>query len=163
MAEANLNAQLSGDEEDTLEGKYLTFALGDEEYGVEIRNVTEIVGVTPITHVPDTPHYLRGVINLRGKVIPVIDMRLYFNLEFREYDDRTCFIVTEVDELLVALVVDYVCEVTTIDDISPVPNQGDQTMEYMQGIGKMPSGIKLLLNIHKLLGVDSESTDANIA
>ena len=142
-------------EEDTLYRKYLTFALGAEEYGIEIRNVTEIVEVTPITLVPEMPVYVRGIINLRGKIIPVIDLRLLFFMEPKEYDDRTCFVVVEMKDLMVALVVDYVCEVTAIEDISPIPNMNSSAgHEYVKGIGKMPDGVKLLLDSGKLLGIE---------
>ena len=155
MENAMSETLASAREEDTLYRKYLTFALGEEEYGIEIRNVTEIVEVTPITLVPEMPVYVRGIINLRGKIIPVLDLRLLFCMEQKEYDDQTCFVVVEMKDLMVALVVDYVCEVTSIVDISPVPsvNAGDG-YEYVKGIGKMPDGVKLLLDSGKLLGVE---------
>ena len=146
-----INSELQ--EESTLTNKYLTFALSDETYGIEIAYVTEIVGVTPITFVPEMPHFIKGIINLRGKIIPVLDMRLFFNMEPLEYNERTCFIVVEDCGLMVALAVDFVCEVTVIEDVSEVPEMHTDTQRYMQGIGKMPDGVKLLLDCNMLLGI----------
>lgn len=95
--------------------KYLTFSLGDEECGINIRNITEIIGLQKITEMPDAPPYVRGVINLRGKVIPILDMRLRFGVDEREYDDRTCIIVVMVDNISVGLIVDTVAEVLDIE------------------------------------------------
>ena len=92
--------------EDTQEGKYLTFQLNEEEYGIEIGYVTEIIGLQNINVVPDMPHYIRGVINLRGKVIPVMDVRLRFGAPERQYDERTCIIVINVKEQSIGLIVD---------------------------------------------------------
>src|SRR5690554_6663806 len=102
--------------EDTLHGKYLTFAIGNEAYGIEIRFVTEIIGLQPITEVPEVPKYVKGIINLRGKIIPVIDVRLKFRKEPIPYDDRTCIVVIALDTLVVGLIVDNVAEVVSIGD-----------------------------------------------
>ena len=85
-----------GQEEDTQKGKFLTFSLGNESYGLEIKYVTEIIGIQPITEVPELPEYIRGIINLRGKIIPVMDVRLRFKKPFNEYNERTCIIVIDV-------------------------------------------------------------------
>lgn len=140
--------------EDTQEGKYLTFALGDEEYGIEIRNVTEIIGIQKITALPDTPHFMKGVINLRGKVIPVIDVRLKFNLEAKAYDDRTCIIVVNIRNMSVGLIVDTVSEVMDIpgknvEDPPRVNNRAGS--RYIKGLGKVENKVKILLDSHKLL------------
>lgn len=147
--------------EDTQEGKYLTFHMFKEDYGIEIRFVTEIIGIQRITEVPDMPGFIKGVINLRGKVIPVMDVRARFNLPVREYDDRTCIIVVQLNTTSVGLVVDKVNEVVDIppQNIEPAPrtNAGNST-EYIQGMGKMGGQVKILLNVGKLL-YDSEIDD----
>ncbi|HKL27331.1 MAG TPA: chemotaxis protein CheW, partial [Desulfuromonadales bacterium] len=110
------NSNLAVDEfyegdEDTQKGKYLTFHLGKEDFGIEIRHVTEIIGIQKITEVPDMPDFVRGVINLRGQVIPVMDVRTRFRMQHRDYDERTCIVVVNVAEKTVGLVVDKVNEV----------------------------------------------------
>ncbi|MDP4095008.1 MAG: chemotaxis protein CheW, partial [Bacillota bacterium] len=85
-------------EEDTQKDKYLTFVVGSETYGIEIRHVTEIIGIQPITEVPELPEYIRGIINLRGKIIPVMDVRMRFKKSFKEYNDRTCVIVVDIED-----------------------------------------------------------------
>lgn len=143
--------------EDTQEGKYLTFHMGDEDYGIEIRYVTEIIGIQRITEVPDMPMFIKGVINLRGKVIPVMDVRARFNLPPREYDERTCIVVVQLNETSVGLVVDKVNEVADIpaENIEPPPRSHSGSAEYIQGMGKIGESVKILLNVGKLL-YDSE-------
>ncbi|MEW6771585.1 MAG: chemotaxis protein CheW [Bacillota bacterium] len=140
--------------EDTQEGKFLTFILGEEEYGIEIRHVTEIIGIQSITEVPDMPAHVKGVINLRGKVIPVMDVRLRFGMPERPYDDRTCIVVINIDGQAVGLVVDRVSEVLDIpkDDIEPPPavKKGEGS-RFIQGMGKVGEEVKILLDAHKLL------------
>ncbi|MFQ5649175.1 MAG: chemotaxis protein CheW [bacterium] len=141
-------------QEDTQEGKFLTFALGNEEYGIEIRNVTEIIGIQKITDLPDTPHFVKGVINLRGKVIPVIDVRLRFGLEELEYNDRTCIIVVNIRNMTVGLIVDTVSEVMDISerDVEAPPKVNTTAgARYIQGLGKVGDDVKILLDTHKLL------------
>lgn len=140
-------------EEDTQRGRFLTFSLGSEFYGLEICYVTEIIGLQPITEVPDLPDYVKGIINLRGKIIPVIDVRLRFKKSFREYTDRTCVIIVDVDETAVGLIVDAVSEVLTIsdDNIVPPPEIKSVQNRYIKGIGKVGGEIKLLLNCRQLL------------
>ena len=139
-------------EEDTLEGKYLTFRLADEEYGIAIRYVTEIIGVQRITEVPDLPEFMRGVINLRGKVIPLMDMRSRFQLPAREFDERTCFVVVEIESYTVGLVVDEVNEVVGIDadQIEPPPRRARQGAGYICGLGKIGEEVKILLDLKAL-------------
>jgi len=139
-------------------GKYLTFILAEEEYGIGILKVKEIIGMMPITTIPRTPESLKGVINLRGKVIPIIDLRLKFNMEAIPYSDRTCIIVVEIDSnastLLIGIVVDAVSEVLNIreEEIEETPKFGTSlNTEYILGMAKRDGGVKILLNIDKVL------------
>jgi len=143
------------------EGKYLTFSLANEEYGIGILKVKEIIGMMPITPVPRTPAYVKGVINLRGKVIPVVDLRLKFEMEEMGYTERTCIIVVEtrgqLGSVLVGIVVDSVSEVLNIRaaDIEEAPAFGARlNTDYILGMAKMNGGIKILLDIDKVLEVD---------
>ena len=143
------------------EGKYLTFTLADEEYGIGILKVKEIIGMMPITSVPRTPQYVKGVINLRGKVIPVIDLRIKFDMEAIEYDDRTCIIVVEIEgragTFLIGNVVDSVSEVLNIkgDDIEDTPKLGTNlNTAYILGMAKMEGGVKILLDIDRVLNAE---------
>lgn len=140
-------------EEDTQRGRFLTFSLGEEVFGVEIKFVTEIIGLQPITPIPETPDYILGIVNLRGKIIPVMDMRLKFGLEQISYDDRTCIIVIETDDITIGLIVDNVAEVLMIDDENIVPPPDIRTglqNRYISGIGKAGNEVKLLLSCEKL-------------
>lgn len=140
-------------DEDTQKDKYLTFKVGEEDYGIEIRRVTEIIGVQKITAVPDMPDYVKGVINLRGKVIPIIDMRRRFVLEDRDYDERTCIVVVNMAEGAVGLVVDTVNEVADIpeDQIEPAPDINKKGGNFMiHGLGKIGEDVKIILNVDKL-------------
>lgn len=141
--------------EDTQKGKYLTFSIGKEDYGIEIRYVTEIIGIQMVTEVPELPDYVRGIINLRGKIIPVIDIRLRFKKEFKEYNDRTCIIVIDIFEVSIGLIVDSVSEVLNIDEsnvVLPPDMKTGFNNRYVKGIGKVGSEVKLLLDCEKLLG-----------
>ena len=138
--------------------KYLTFSLGSEEYGVEILKVREIIGLLDITPVPHTPEFIKGVINLRGKVIPVIDLRLKFGLEPKEYDERTCIIVVEVSNeagsVMMGIVVDSVSEVLNISttDIEPAPKFGiNIDTKFILGMAKTKDRVKILLDINRVL------------
>ncbi len=140
--------------EDTQKDKYLTFHLAGEDYGIEIEYVIEIIGILNITDVPDMPAFIRGVINLRGKVVPIMDVRSRFGLEDREYDDRTCIIVVNIDGTEVGLVVDEVSEVMDIPEtnVEPAPKTSKNTEDsYIQGMGKVNNDVKILLDVHKLL------------
>ena len=140
--------------EDTQQGKFLTFHLGEEVYGIEIRYVTEIIGIQKITEVPDMPDFIKGVINLRGQVIPVMDVRTRFRMEPREYDDRTCVIVVRINDLSIGLVVDTVNEVQDIEDkdISPPPSISKKaSSRFLQGMGKVGDQVRILLNVSTLL------------
>lgn len=152
MAE-DLSMNGSGSE-DTQKDKYLTFHLAGENYGIEICHVIEIIGIQSITEVPDMPAFIRGVINLRGKVIPVMDVRARFKLPARDYDDRTCIIVINVDSTEAGLVVDEVSEVADIPEshVEPAPRTNKNTENsYIQGMGKMNKRVVILLEAHKLL------------
>ena len=139
--------------EDTQKGKFLTFCMGNEFYGIEIKYVTEIIGVQPITEIPEMPEYIKGIINLRGKIIPVMDVRLRFRKPFREYNDRTCIVVIDIREVSIGLIVDSVSEVIAIPDeeIVAPPNLAKEGNRYIKGIGKVGSDVKLLLDSDKLL------------
>lgn len=143
------------------EGKYLTFSLEREEYGIGILKVKEIIGMMKITPVPQTPEYVKGVINLRGKVIPVIDLRLRFGMEAMEYNDRTCIIVVEINtasgRLHTGIVVDSVSEVLNIktSEIEDTPTFGARlNTDYILGMAKMGGGVKILLDIDRVLNPD---------
>ncbi len=140
------------------EGKYLTFTLAEEEYGIGILKIKEIIGMMPITSVPQTPEFVKGVINLRGKVIPVIDLRLRFGMGEMDYTDRTCIIVVEIDgqagTVLIGIVVDSVSEVLNVkgDEIEDTPTFGTKLdTEYILGMAKMKGGVKILLHIDRVL------------
>jgi len=144
------------------EGKYLTFTLASEEYGIGILKVKEIIGMMSITTVPQTAGYVKGVINLRGKVIPVVDLRLKFGIEAMGYTERTCIIVVEIagegKTIMMGIVVDSVSEVLNIrgGDIEDTPNFGSQlNTDYILGMAKIGGGVKILLDIDKVLS-DSE-------
>ncbi len=145
-------------EEDAQRGKYLTFNIGKEEFGIEIRFVTEIIGgIQAITEVPEVPHYVKGIINLRGKIIPVIDVNLRFKREAKEYTDRTCIIVIDIDDLSVGLIVDNVTEVLSIpeEDIVPPPDaRAGFSHQYLKAVGKVGGSVKLILDCHRILDHD---------
>ncbi|MBN1829932.1 MAG: purine-binding chemotaxis protein CheW [Deltaproteobacteria bacterium] len=141
--------------------KYLTFSLANEEYGIGILRIKEIIGMLPITLIPRTPHYVKGVINLRGKVIPVVDMRLKFGMEAVDATERTCIIVVEISgnnkTVLTGIVVDSVSEVLNIksEDIEPTPSFGSKlNTDFIMGMAKTEGGVKILLDIDKVLNVN---------
>jgi purine-binding chemotaxis protein CheW len=140
------------------EGKYLTFSMADEEYGIGILKIKEIIGMMPVTTVPQTPEFVKGVINLRGKVIPVADLRLRFGMESIDYTDRTCIIVVEITgpsgTVMIGIVVDSVSEVLNIktEDIEDTPTFGAKLdTDYILGMAKIGKGVKILLDIDKVL------------
>ncbi len=142
-------------------GKYLTFSLDEEEYGIGILKVKEIIGMMSITSVPRTPEFVKGVINLRGKVIPVMDLRLKFSMKAIPYSDRTCIIVVEIESqgstVLIGIVVDAVSEVLNIkeEDIEETPAFGTNlNTDYILGMAKMEGGVKILLDINKVLSTE---------
>jgi purine-binding chemotaxis protein CheW len=146
---------LEEDEENAQENKYLLFKLSDEEYGINITMVQSIEEMQTIVAVPDMPNYVKGVINLRGQVIPVLDLRINFGMEEREYDDRTCMVITRIGETNMGLIVDTVSEVVDIPEnsIEPPPQfkSDTRTEHYIAGIGKVEDEVKILLDVSKLL------------
>jgi purine-binding chemotaxis protein CheW len=142
---------------DSLAGKYLTFTLDKEEYGIALLKVKEIIGMMPITSVPQTPEYVKGVINLRGKVIPVSDLRLRFEMAAADYTERTCIIVVEIQceetTIQVGIVVDAVSEVINIKagDVEDAPNFGTKVeTDYILGMANMEGQVKILLDIDQV-------------
>jgi purine-binding chemotaxis protein CheW len=135
-------------------GKFLTFFLAEEEYGLEIIKVREIIGMIPITRVPRTPEHMRGVVNLRGKVIAVVDLRIKFGLEATEQSQRTCIIVVQAGGVEFGVVVDRVSEVANIagSDIEDPPAFGTgMETEYLLGLAKSQGRVKLLLDLDRVL------------
>ena len=143
-------------EYDEKKSKYMTFKSGNEYFGLKIQYVNEIIQIQAITKVPETENYIKGLINLRGKIIPVIDVRLRFGQEAFEYNDRTCIIVLQVNSTMVGLIVEKIADVVEIkdNDILPPPtiSRTDQVnRKYIYGIGKVGDTVKLLLDPDKLL------------
>ena len=139
--------------------KFLTFALAGEEYGINVMQVKEIIGMLPVTVLPQTPAYVKGVINLRDKVIPIIDLRCKFDLEQVEPTERTCIIVIETEteeqkQALVGLIIDGVSEVINLkgDEVEPAPTMQSQLREQLiLGLAKCENGVKILLDIDKII------------
>lgn len=145
------------EEEDTQKGKFLTFCMGKEDYGIEISCVKEIIGIQDITEVPELPDYIKGIINLRGKIIPVMDVRLRFNKEPKEQNDRTCIIVIDIGEVSIGLIVDTVAEVISIsqdDLIAPPQITNGKQNKYIKAIGNVRGDVKLILDCVRLLNED---------
>ncbi len=139
------------------EGKYLTFSLAEEAYGLEILRVREIIGVMEVTAVPRTPEFIKGVINLRGRVIPVMDLRLKFGMPEAEHTEETCIIVVTLGEVDMGIIVDCVNEVLDIaeDDIEDSPKFGDDvTTDYILGMGKTEGKVSILLDIARVLNAE---------
>jgi len=152
------------------EGKYLTFTIAEEEYGIGILKIKEIIGMMPVTSVPKTPEFVKGVINLRGKVIPVLDLRLRFGIEEIDYTERTCIIVVEVEgqggRVEIGIVVDSVSEVLNIkgSEIEDTPAFGTNLdTAFILGMAKMEGGIKILLDIDRVLATHEVEALQNAA
>lgn len=137
----------------TLENKFLTFYLGNESYGIEIQKIMEIVEIQKITRVPETLSFIKGVMNLRGNVIPVMDLRLRFGMQEAAYTNRTCVIIVIVEEVLVGLIIDSVSEVMEIltKNIEPILEKQNSKNQFIKGIGKANNQVKMLLDLKKLL------------
>lgn len=149
----NIFENILTEDADTEKNKFLTFIIGKENYGIEIKYVTEIIGFQEIFEIPELPKYVQGIINLRGKIIPVIDVRLRFKKEKKDYNDRTCIIVVDIKELTVGLIVDKVSEVLDINEeniVKPPDIKTGFQNRYVKGIGKIGKNIKLLLDCDKL-------------
>ncbi len=143
-------------EEDTQKGKFMTFQTGKEYFGISISYVEEIIVIPPITAIPEVKDYIKGLINLRGKIIPVIDVRTRFKMEPVEYTDRTCIIVINVKSTTIGLIVERIAEVDTIsdDDIVPPPSLGYKDSEknkYVYGLARTGDAVKLLIDPEKLI------------
>jgi len=142
------------DEQATQKGKNLTFNVDNETYGFEIKYVRQIIGLQEITPVPEQPRYIKGIINLRGQIIPIMDIRLKFQKEEKDYDDRTCIIVLDVEELSIGVIVDRVSEVIEIDDanITDAPEFDQEISDrYIRGIGKIGEKVVILLDCKQLI------------
>ncbi len=164
MAQTELWDQYDVDD-NALKNKYLLFSIGNELYGIEIRYITEIVGIQPITEVVEMPDYIKGITNLRGKIIPVMDARLRFRKEERAYDEKTCIIVIDNHNLSAGLIVDSVSEVLTIqeEDISSLPELNKSGPSYIKGIGKADGNVRLLLDCERLLAIDEHKLVGTLA
>ena len=139
---------------DSRAGKYLTFFLASEEYGVEILKVQEIIGRLPITPVPLTSKYIRGVINLRGKIHPIMDIKIKFRMDQTQITDETCIIVIKTANMMMGILVDKVSEVVNVasGEIEDTPSFGaDVNPEYLLGVGKTGGRVRLLLDIEKII------------
>ncbi len=165
MTESKEDQAIQGQSTARKEGKYLTFSLAGEEYGIGILKIKEIIGMMPITPVPQAGDYIKGVINLRGKVIPVVDLRLRFDVEAAEFTERTCIVVVEIEgkagTILMGLVVDSVSEVLNIKgaDIEDTPMLGTQVdTTYILGMAKTEGGVKILLDIDQVVNSEEVAT-----
>ncbi|MCI9072360.1 MAG: purine-binding chemotaxis protein CheW [Lachnospiraceae bacterium] len=156
------DSQVARDERDEQKGKYMTFKSGNEYYGLKIQYVSEIIQFQTITAIPETADYIKGLINLRGKIIPVIDISIRFKQEPVEYNDRTCIMVVNVQNTLVGLIIEKIAEVVEIreENILPPPSlaRSDKAQnKYVYGIGKVGDSVKLLLDPEKLLNDEEMS------
>lgn len=139
---------------DTQHGRYMTFKIDGEYYGIAITYVSEIIGIQQITELPETPEYIKGLINLRGKIVPILDVRLRFEKPEAEYDDRTCVIVINVGEDTVGLVVDTIADVVSIEDeniLEPPSVRNSAANHYICGYGKIGDEVKLIIDPAKLI------------
>lgn len=156
MAEIFSNAHT-----DDLEGRFLTFYINGALYGIELSHVIEIIQVQSFTHIPNVPPYVKGVINLRGKIVPAIDVRLKFNLPEIEYNDKTCIIVVTINDMQVGLIVDSVSEVATInpDRVSVPPEFGSRdTNKYLAGIAEVGKRVILIIDCGRFFYSDLNAT-----
>lgn len=158
MAEEKLEAALDEKEEGLSETgvhQFMTFKSGSECYGIELKYVNEIMGIQPITEIPEVEDYIKGLINLRGKIVPVIDVRIRFKQAPFEYNDRTCIIIVDVKNTVIGLIVETIADVVTIkdEDIEPPPalSSGKLKNKYVYGLGKTGDSVKLLLDPEKLI------------
>lgn len=146
---------------DLIQGKYLTFTLAGEEYGLQILKVKEIIGMMDITQLPRTPSYVKGVVNLRGKVIPVIDLRMRFGLPEKDYDQKTCIIVVEIshndERTMMGIIVDSVSEVLNVtrEDLEATPKFGvDMDTDFILGMAKGKDSVRTLLDIDEVMSAE---------
>lgn len=154
MSKDVINNQLENIEEEEQENLFLTFRVADESYGLKISLINEIIGVFKTTKIPEVPEYIKGVINLRGQVIPVVDIRLRFGKEQIEYDETTCTIVVIHNDLLIGLIVDSVEEVVQIDESNIEIIDNDELKsdnQFVYGLGKIEDQVKIILSLDRLL------------
>lgn len=162
MEEIMEELQVIADEEeleDIRQGKYMTFQVGLDSFGIELKYVNEIIQMQPVTPIPEVEHFIKGLINLRGKIIPVIDVADRFGKEAFAYNDRTCVIVIGVKGIEVGLIIENIAEVVSIEEenILPPPTVGHSSIQnkFIHGIGKIGEHVKLLLDPVKLLSDDA--------
>lgn len=154
MTESNINNAIQNESEDTLKDRFLSFQLGDEIYAFEIKYVTEIIGMQKITSIPNIQEFILGIINLRGIIVPVVDVRKRFSMPEIEYGERACIIVVKVNNTEIGLLVDEVSEVIVIQEkkITQSPKTNKKTKSrFIEGMAKIGDEVKLVLNMHKLL------------
>lgn len=162
MEETNKNIALDETKIENLDEemeKNLTFTIDEEVYGIKIENITQIIGIQHITYIPNQSEYVKGVINLRGQVIPVMEVRIKFKKPVIEYDDRTCIIVVNKDDVSVGLIVDRVSEVVNIkkSDTAPTPEFNEKMkIDYIRGIAHPEENVVILIDIDKLLDIEQE-------
>ena len=160
MSEIDLMVE-DDDELELQAEKYLLFELGEEEYGIDIARITAIEELPQITSIPDMPDFVKGVINLRGKVIPAVDLRLRFGMKEREYDDRTCIVIVSVSESTIGFIVDNVSEVHEIGkaDIGPPPafNNSSGSEQYIAGLAKRGEAVKIILDVNKIITEETKA------
>lgn len=148
----------SDDEEDeSLEYKFLIFSLDSRDYGISVGYVTEIIGLQEISEIPEVPDYIRGVMTLRNRVIPILDIRKRFSLDHKEDNERTCLVVLQIKDISLALVVDAVKEVLTVDPaaIEPAPQFGEADSDrFISSLVKIQGRVKILIDVNKLLRDD---------
>ncbi|WRS26339.1 chemotaxis protein CheW [Oscillospiraceae bacterium MB08-C2-2] len=155
-------AYAEAQEEDTLRNKYLVFVLDGLEYAVAVAHVVDIINILPVTRVPNCPDYVTGITNLRGKIIPIIDMRLRFGKEQSTYTERTCIIVVEYELFVVGLIIDEVSEVIVFEDsqIAAPPVYNDNAgSRFISGVGHNGDGVTLILDCERIL---SDATDSPV-
>lgn len=139
-------------------GQYLTFMIEGKCYGINVKYVTEIVSMQNITHVPEMPYYIKGIINLRGTIIPVMDTRLRFGLQEKDYNERSCIIVLNIEDIDIGIVIDEVAEVITIykDDLVKLPEGYHEDNAWVERIIEVEGEIKILIDSYKLIGMYEE-------
>lgn len=145
-------------QEDTQKGKYLKVAVDSEAYGMAIKYVIEIISIQAITQIPDVPDYLKGIINVRGKIIPVVDLRIKFGRPAADYNDRTSIAIVDIQNTLIGLIVDHVFEVVNIEEeqINPPPTAAGSHNQFISGIGTIGDAMLLVIDCEKLLTANKE-------
>ena len=156
---------MNGLSKDSLTNKFLAFRLNDDEFGLSLNYVLEIIGIQPITDLPDTPDYVVGVINLRHKIIPVMDLRTRFHMQLRQYDERTCIIVLNVNGRIVGIIVDTVLEVIEIKEEQFQQELGlspKQNNPFIEGIVQSEDSVQVIVNVEKLVSAENFQPIADV-